>query len=194
MLVCGPCHGRLTGENRAKREARRDQPREANAIRFGCTRMEVTLVCGPQGAGKSNYVAQHMRPGDLVVDLNGLWAALSHSQSHQMPEENFAFACEARDAVYRRIAQGSKKVGHRAWIITQASSIAERRRIAALVRSQRTVVLETSPDSCIERLTSSNDPRPLQDIVTAIERWWREYEPDQFDFAIGEQNVGPFVS
>ena len=35
MLVCGTCHGRLTAENKSKREAGREQPREANAIRFG---------------------------------------------------------------------------------------------------------------------------------------------------------------
>jgi predicted kinase len=184
MLVCGVCHGRLTAENKAKREAGRDQPRETNAIRFGHTRMETTLVCGPPRAGKNSYVALHMRPGDLVVDLDALWATLSGSSAHETPEENFAFACEARDAVYRRIAQGSAKVGHRAWIISQAASIAERQRIAGLVRSQRTVVLETKLDTCVERLETSADPRPRPEMVAAVEKWWREYFPDRLDIRI----------
>jgi 5-methylcytosine-specific restriction protein A len=189
-LVCGTCHGRLTAENKSKREAGREQPREANAIRFGHTRMDTTLVCGPPRAGKNTYVANNMRPGDLVVDLDVLWVALSCSPLHQAPEENFAFACEARDAVYRRIAQGSTKVGHRAWITTRGASIAERQRIAATVRSQRTVVLETNAETCVERLTSSTDPRPREEMITAIERWWCEYQPDHFDIVLA--NSGNF--
>lgn len=179
LLRCGRCHGRKTAEAKAEREGRQRGP---NAIRFGCTRMDTTLVCGPPRAGKKTYVASNMRQGDLVVDLDVLWAALSFSPSHQPPEENFAFACEARDAVYGRIAQGSSKVGHRAWIITHAASIAERQRLASLVRSQRTVILETNPDTCAERLMSSNDAGP--GMIAAIEKWWREYQPDHFDIVV----------
>ena len=158
LLVCGVCHGRVTAENKARR-AVQGQLREPNAIRFGHTAMDTTLVCGPPRAGKNTYVEENMRSGDLVVDLDALWSALSLTSSHLAPEENFAFACEARDAVYRRIAQGSPKIGHRAWIICQGADIGERKRLAALVRSRRTVVLETNPETCAERLSLSNDPR-----------------------------------
>ena len=38
--------------------------------------MPLDIVRGPAGAGKSQYVRDHMRRGDVVLDVTRLWAAL----------------------------------------------------------------------------------------------------------------------
>lgn len=178
QLLCGSCHTTKTAAAKRMRSAN-PRPTASTNIRFAHTRMDTTLVCGPSRAGKNTYVKKHMTKGDLVVDLDALWSALSGSQTHDTPEANFPFACEARDAVYKRIAQGSPTPGHRCWIITQAATSKARYEIAQATRASRFVVLATPADVCIERLVTSNDPRPRSEMVAAIHRWWSEYEPDQ---------------
>lgn len=174
MLLCGSCHTTKTAAARKIREAKK----EPNAIRYAHTRMDITLVCGPPRAGKNTYVTGNMRKGDLVLDLDAIWAALSLTPSHEAPESNFVFACEARDAIYARIAQGSPQPGHRGWIISQAPTSRQRHDLSEKVGATRIVIIATPEAECIRRLSSSNDPRPHGEMQQAIQRWWSEYEPD----------------
>jgi 5-methylcytosine-specific restriction protein A len=187
VLLCGPCHANITIENRRKREQRKQQSSTPtpNTIRFGCTAMHTTLVCGPPRAGKNTYVSTNMQHGDLVVDLDALWSALSAGAT---AEANFPFACEARDAVYRRIAQGSSKVGHRAWVIATAADPMQRRQLVSLVRAVEVVVLETPEATCLARLGTSLDPRPHSEMATAISRWWNEYRRNAGERVVGWVN------
>ena len=181
QLLCGACHSHKTAAARRWRAAN-PRPWAGNRIRFAHTRMDTTLVCGPACAGKTTYVRKNMRAGDLVVDLDALWSALSFGATmHDTPESNFPFACEARDAVYRRIAQGSATPGHRCWVIAGAPTSKQRYDIAQATRASRFVVLDTPAEVCIARLRASQDPRPRNEMIVAITRWWSQYEPDHSD-------------
>ena len=36
----------------------------------GVASMPVTLVCGPPAAGKTTYVPEHAKPGDVIIELD----------------------------------------------------------------------------------------------------------------------------
>ncbi|MFA7265762.1 MAG: HNH endonuclease [Candidatus Nanopelagicales bacterium] len=76
----------------------------------------ITLVCGPPGAGKSTYVQDRAKPGDLIVDYDLLGHALgSHDRAqHQVLHETIN---AARNAVLTKIRQG-KTGADRVWIIS----------------------------------------------------------------------------
>lgn len=38
----------------------------------------MTIITGPPGSGKSTYVATLMQPGDLLLDLDALFKAVSN--------------------------------------------------------------------------------------------------------------------
>ena len=93
----------------------------------------VTVVCGPPLSGKTTYVKQNARRGDLIVDVDWLYAALSGQELHYTPEELLPFVTSARDAVYERLMRPSKV--ERAWIITSKPEAASQ--IVARLNAKR---------------------------------------------------------
>lgn len=132
-------------------------------------RTPVTLVCGPPCSGKSTYVAERMRPGDLVVDVDLLYQAIGVPGLHAEHELRlWPFAMAARDALLARLGEPNDLV--RAWVISSAPRRAER----ANPPGACVVVLAVPEEECVRRAEVDNRPS-----VTAqwIREWWDAYQP-----------------
>lgn len=74
------------------------------------TKTRVIIVSGLPGAGKTTYVREKMRRGDLIVDMDAIFSALSGETINggDGPAELLPFACEARDAIIARLERSSE--------------------------------------------------------------------------------------
>lgn len=150
----------------------------------------VTLVCGPPGAGKSTHVARHRKGGDLVLDLDAIMAALSGEPLYGAPVEMLPFACEARDAVLRRL-QRSHALRH-AWVIMGGPRAADREPLVWSLNA-RVMILDTPADVCRERIMSDDrrPPAEREQHLRAVDDWWREFEPHIPLQGRGAAGLGP---
>ncbi|MDG9703793.1 hypothetical protein [Streptomyces sp. DH37] len=129
-----------------------------------CRHRAVTIVYGPPCAGKTTYVTQRARPGDLVLDLDAIAQALGSPNDHGHPPALIPFAIEARDAVLTRLTR-AHELRH-AWVITSRADVLARLPGAQLV------TLDVPADECKRRARAAGRP-PRWDAH--IDRWWREY-------------------
>lgn len=137
---------------------------------------DVTLICGPSGSGKSRYVRERRKVGDLVVDLDLLWQALGMLDPYEKPDELLDPVLRTRDHLIRYIA-GANTVD-RAWFIATAPQADKRQKLADQLDADEVIVLHTPLDTC-ERRIRDDDRRPehrKQGYVSLARHWWDEYE------------------
>lgn len=141
--------------------------------------MDVTVVCGPPGSGKSTYVARKAEWGDLIVDLEAILTAISGYPRHRHPRGLVPFARAAKDELVEAIEIGLP--GQRAWVIVGGASRAERQslrqRLGATV-----IVFEVPAAECLRRIAADGS-RTSRDGYwePIVARWWQEYERDPAD-------------
>lgn len=127
-------------------------------------RAEVHQVIGPPCSGKTTYVAERAKPGDLIVDWDALMAAISGSAGHSRHPALIGYVAEARDAIIARLRQ--RRAGQEpqsAWIISsQVANIG----LPAVIHT-----MEAAMDECLRRLHADPDGRDTVESERAIRRW-----------------------
>lgn len=161
--LCKSCHTRKTNREKMRK----------NQLPGGGAPVPVTIVTGPPGAGKTTYVQKHAQWGDLILDVDALYSALSGLPWYEKPSALLPFVLDARDAVLNRLLSASEL--RQAWLITSEADHAELQRLKARY-SARLLVLEVDQAECLRRITA--DPRRAglaHHWSPLIARWWDTY-------------------
>lgn len=162
-LICLACHNKAHGRycgNGWKRKNR-----------------AVYLVYGPPCSGKTTYVLQHMERGDLIVDMDKLYQAVSGCPVYDKPEQIKFNVYGLRSALIDQI-----KTRHggfnTAWVIGGYPNVAIRNRLAAVLGAE-IIYIEMPKEICIKRLESCGDYRQEHkaEWKRYIEEWFAEFSP-----------------
>ena len=105
------------------------------------------MVSGPPLSGKTTYVKANARRGDLIVDVDWIFAALSGQPLHYDSEILLPFVASARDAILGRLMRKSEL--DRAWIVT-SNPVAAQQIVRRLKAKQ--IDLKISRDEQRERM------------------------------------------
>ena len=143
--------------------------------RLGMARREVFLVYGPPLAGKTTWVMENKGKGDLVVDIDSIWEAVTGLPRYEKPQRLRAVVFRIRDELLdmakHRFGKWSK-----AYIIGGYAATGERERILAEMGATP-IFIDASFDECISRLEKCNDGRNTEEWYEYIANWFTMYSP-----------------
>lgn len=126
----------------------------------------VYLIYGSPCSGKSTYVREHFQPGDIVCDVDRLYAALCFNEEHQ--EE--LYAQEAAKELHKRLSEIIHDRNGRwknAYVVSLANTKEKLSKEIEKYNADEAIYIDTPFEVCIERAKE----RPFY-FQWLIEEWF----------------------
>lgn len=133
---------------------------------------QVFLVYGSPLSGKSTYVSEAMNKGDLILDIDRLWYAVSGMSMYEKPDRLKSNVFALRDNILEQIRYRRGKWSN-AYIIGGYPYARDRERLIDSLGA-REVFIDTDKDTCIERLLKDTE-RDKDVWMKYITEWWEIY-------------------
>lgn len=144
----------------------------------GRQKQSVYIVYGSPCAGKSTWVDSVSESGDIILDIDRLWAAVRSGGCGQYdkPDGLKANVFALRDCLIDmiRVRRGRWRS---AYIIGGYPLDGERDRLADLVGADRVIFIDTPKEICLERARQKDER-----WVEYVETWWDRYSPLKSNF------------
>lgn len=140
--------------------------------KLGYAHRQVYLVYGPPCAGKSTYVKDVAQEGDLIIDMDNIWQAVSGCSRYVKPGRLKAVVFSVRDNLLDSVKYRRGKWNN-AYVIGGYPLSSERERLVNELGA-REVFIDTSKEDCISRL-KADDARDFKEWLQYIEDWYRRY-------------------
>ena len=133
----------------------------------------VYIVYGAPCAGKTSFVDSVAEPGDLVLDLDRVWAAVRAGccGADEKPGELKQNVFAIRDLIIDMIRVRRGKWNN-AYIIGGYPLQGERERLAEIVGAEKIIFIDAAKDVCLARAQLRGD-----DWKKYIDDWFTRYTP-----------------
>lgn len=134
---------------------------------------QVWLVYGAPLSGKTTYVKDNMLFGDLVIDIDAIYKAISGQRMHVKPQRLTAVAFSVRDVLWDAVRMHNG-YWRNAYIIGGYPMQSERERICRELGA-REVFIDTTQAECITRLKAKPDGRKAEKYSQYISDWFENF-------------------
>lgn len=132
------------------------------------------IITGAPGSGKTTWVHENMKSGEMVLDLDAIKCALlGNDEFHGQAVEIVPMLTVVRDAVYRAIAEN--KNSGRCYVITTETDLGTLRQWQVYLNAELKA-MDTPKEICMERI--KNDPtRPDKEVFySLIDKWFENWK------------------
>lgn len=153
IAVSTDCHFRIHKVQRLSSHTPRTETSEGyhfNKEGLLVPEKKVYLVTGCYGSGKSYYVKEHMTKGDLVVDMDLLFMALSYDDMHSTDDKLLKTVWDTRDYLYKHIKE-RKGDWITAWVTAALPDINKRKEVTEYLGAEN-IHIDVSKDICISNI------------------------------------------
>ena len=143
--------------------------------KLGRTYRGVYLVYGSPLSGKSTWVHDNAEEGDLILDIDRIWACVSGLEEYRKPPRLNAVVFKIRDTILDCVKYRLGRWNN-AYIIGGYPLQSERERLTKELNAQE-IYIDTPREICEERLETIDDARDKEEWSEYIKAWWSKYSP-----------------
>lgn len=135
---------------------------------------KVYLVYGSPLSGKKTFVKENMERGDIIVDMDKLYEALSMQSIYDKPNNLLMNVINIRNTIIDNIRYRYGK-WYNAWIIGGYSDKYKREKLAEDIGAEL-VYIEATKEECYARLDTDKDRQGMiPEWKKYIDEWFEEY-------------------
>ena len=133
---------------------------------------KVYVVFGSPCSGKSTFVHNNISMGDVVLDMDSIWSAVSGQAAHIYPYEIKPIVFGVREYLLQQIKMRAGK-WECAWVISTEVLPSAQDRLLELVNGEP-IYIDTDKDTCLARLYA-DDTRDKEVFTKLIDEWFEKY-------------------
>jgi hypothetical protein len=138
------------------------------------TDKNVYLVFGPPLAGKMDYVREHMQRGDIVINIDRLYSAVSMLPEYDKPDNLFSNVIGIQNVLIDNIKTRHGKWCN-AWIVGGYADKYKRERVANETGAE-IIYCEIDKEECLNKLKVDEDRQyRIKEWTCYIEKWFEQY-------------------
>ncbi len=147
--------------------------------------MRFKLICGPPGAGKNTFVNTQFKTGDILVDVDCLYSAITQSGSHVVKDPDLLnITLFLRDELLSGLRRS--KIDGIAWVIACVPEGRRREMFARRLNNAETYLIMPDKEICCRRIREDTSREYNFDyIVGVIDDWFSRYTRSDKDILIG---------
>lgn len=135
---------------------------------------KVYIVYGPPLSGKKSFVKENMQRGDIVVDMDRLYEAVSMQSTYDKPNNLLTNVINIRTLLLDNIKTRYGK-WYNAWIIGGYADRFKRERLAEELGAE-IIYIEATKEECYARLKADMDRQyRINEWQGYIDKWFEEY-------------------
>lgn len=135
---------------------------------------QVFIVYGSPLSGKTSFVREAMSEGDLIIDMDNIWQAISGCDRYVKPQRLRSVAFSVRDNLLESVRYRRGK-WFNAYVIQSLPYQAERERLADQLGA-RLIHIDTDKAECINRLYTCDDNRDRNEWEKYIDDYWLQFD------------------
>ena len=144
----------------------------------------VIVVCGSPASGKTTYVKKNMHKGDLIIDLDLIYEAITGSDSRERRPELLPFMFAVRDTLYNKLDQWNGI--DRAWIIACLPKAYDRENISKRFNAEIVLINKTRQECMQQAMNDSTRTNDMSLQLKIITEWFNAYTPRHKDFLVSK--------
>lgn len=138
------------------------------------TGKRVFIVYGPPMSGKNTYVKQRAWPGDLIVDIDSIYQAITGLPRYEKPNTLYLNAVALQDLLLDHIKTRYGRWDN-AWVVGGYPDKYKRERLAKELGAE-VILIESTKELCKARLKLDSERRLReQEWAGYIDKWFDKY-------------------
>jgi predicted kinase len=137
---------------------------------------KVYIITGAPCSGKTSFVKEHMREGDIVLDIDDIWQTISGQPRYIKPNALKPIVFNTRLILKEQIAKGSGS-WRNAYIIESLPLATDRKREAEKYKAHNVeiITMEASREECLNRLYTMPNGRDIKAYEEYINNYFDDY-------------------
>lgn len=138
---------------------------------------KVYIIIGAPCSGKTSFVKERASAGDLILDIDDIWEAVSGQPRYTKPKELTSVVMNIRDTIKQAIAQGVGSWNNAYIIDSKATTPIDRNREAEKYKAHNVevIVMDASKEECLNRLQQNPNGRNVKDYEKFINDYYENY-------------------
>lgn len=143
--------------------------------------MAIRIIAGPPGSGKSTIVSRLFSKGDILIDLDRIYEAITNLNSHNEKDiDLLKISLYIRSCLYEYIRRYVRE--RNVWVIACMPNGRKREMLSRQLCDAKVYLVKTTPEECMKNILNDESREYSEQYAQQIvDEWFTKFSSSRKD-------------